>query len=298
MSTGVIIILAVAVVVIVALVLARPAMRSSGSRLRSRFGPEYERTVARHNGDTKVAEKDLSERLRRHGGLRPQGLSAVAREQYVAQWAGVQEQFVDSPARAVAEADQLLGRLVRDRGYPIDTYDEQVDALSVHHAEHVEGYRRVHTVAALAADGRAGTEELREAVVQARALFEQLVSAGPRDQGRTDAKPRPDGAVRDGGRLHAARAWASDRRRPAAGRGATAVPGGAPDAAPGGVRGPAPGGSPGAVPGQAVPGQSAGPGRGTAPGGAPGAGTVAGPGSGAPTGPGAGARTGTPKGGR
>ncbi|MGP4001202.1 hypothetical protein [Streptomyces sp. 8N706] len=207
MSTGAIIILAVAAAVIVALVLARPVLQSSGNGLRRRFGPEYDRAVARHDGDTKAAHKELSERLRRHGDLRLHPLSGESREQYVAQWAGVQEQFVDSPATAVAEADQLLGRLVRDRGYPADAYDEQTDALSVHHAHHVGGYRQLHLVARRAREGEAHTEQLREALIGARALFEELVKAHPRDDGGRD---RPDARRTAGGR--------GASRKPLAGR--------------------------------------------------------------------------------
>ncbi|PGH50595.1 hypothetical protein [Streptomyces sp. Ru87] len=190
MSTGIIIVLAVAVVIIVAVVLAPRVRKSGGTNLRQRFGPEYDRTVARHDGDTQAAEKDLSERLRRHGDLRARPLTAEARESYVALWAGVQEQFVDSPETAVAEADRLLVRLVRDRGYPADDYDEQVAALSVHHTHHVDGYRQVHAVASRARTGRAGTEELREVLVHARALFEDLVGTHPQDNVRHRAGDR------------------------------------------------------------------------------------------------------------
>ncbi|WP_432096353.1 hypothetical protein [Streptomyces sp. bgisy100] len=221
MSTGAIIILAVAAAVIVALLLAKPVLQSGGSGLRRRFGPEYDRAVARHDGDTKAAHKELSERLRRHGDLRVQPLAEAAREQYVARWAGIQEQFVDSPAAAVTEADRLLGRLVRDRGFPADAYDEQVDALSVHHAEQVGGYRRIHAAARGVTDGRAETagrtgtesrttetEELREALVGARALFEQLVTSHPRDhRGRN----RPAGRFTARGRAAARDRAAADR---------------------------------------------------------------------------------------
>ncbi|NJP99613.1 hypothetical protein [Streptomyces zingiberis] len=184
MSTGVIIILAVAALVILALVLAPRVLQSSGAGLRRRFGPEYERTVSRHQGDRKAAEKELSERLRHHGDLRTRPLSAEAREQYVARWAGVQEQFVDSPVQAVAAAEQLLSEVVRERGFPADDHDEQVAALSVHHSHQVDGYRHVHAVAGRARDGRAETEELREALVHARALFEELVAGHPQDNVR------------------------------------------------------------------------------------------------------------------
>ncbi|MGW5446490.1 hypothetical protein [Streptomyces asiaticus] len=174
---------AISIVVVVAVVLAAAliirVVRAGASRrervLRRRFGPEYELNVAQHAGDTKAAERELEERLRLYGDLRTEPLSGELRERYVAEWAGMQEMFIESPEHAVTGADQLLARLAHDRGYPSGRYEEQVAALSVHHAEHVQGYRQIHDTAARAREGRADTEELREAVVHARPFFEDLV---------------------------------------------------------------------------------------------------------------------------
>ncbi|WP_055550658.1 hypothetical protein [Streptomyces sp. NBRC 110028] len=178
MSTGAIIIV-IAAAVVLATVLAAVIVRARGSgrknALRRHFGPEYDLNVAEHAGDTKAAERELETRLRRYRDLKTEPLSGELRERYLAEWVGTQEQFIDSPEYAVAGADQLLARLARDRGYPSDRYEEQVAALSVHHADCVQGYRQLHVAAARAREGRADTEELREAVVHARAFFEELV---------------------------------------------------------------------------------------------------------------------------
>ncbi|MFF0742562.1 hypothetical protein ACFYVL_19405 [Streptomyces sp. NPDC004111] len=174
MSTVLIIVLVVVVVIAVAaavVFLGSGRGRVGGRNLKHRFGPEYERVVDRHGGDTGAAERELAERVKRHGDFRQRALPPERHEQYVAQWAGVQEQFVDSPQKAVAEADRLLAALAAERGYP-QTEGEQLDALSVHHATHVEGLRRVRR----AARGEGGTEQMREALVEARALFEALVT--------------------------------------------------------------------------------------------------------------------------
>ncbi|MFF8024116.1 hypothetical protein ACFZDJ_23990 [Streptomyces sp. NPDC007896] len=159
----------ITVVVIAVLVMGLAALlhtgrgraRGSGGRgLKWRFGPEYERAVALQNGDVRAAERELGERVRRHGSLQEQPLSPEVREQYVAQWAAVQEQFVGSPQKAVTEADALLARLARDRGFPDgEQFEEQLAALSVHHAYVVQGYRSMHA----AARDQSGTEEMREA---------------------------------------------------------------------------------------------------------------------------------------
>jgi hypothetical protein len=190
MSTGLIIaIVIVAAVVVVAALLAVRSRGSSPHGLKRRFGPEYERTVAQHGGDTKAAEQELAERVQRHGGLHERDLDPAERERYAARWTTAQEHFVDSPREAVTEIDQLLAELAADRGFPAGAeYEDQVAALSVHHADHVDGYRRVHRAAEAPADGspqsQAGTEEMRAAVIEARFLFDDLVTTSSRDSGR------------------------------------------------------------------------------------------------------------------
>jgi hypothetical protein len=184
MSTVLIVIgLIVVFVIIVGAVLYAGSGKGSGrGGLKRRFGPEYDRAVARHDGDTEAAEHELAERVSRHGDLRTQALSAEERERYVARWSGLQERFVEAPPEAVAGADELLARLAAARGYPDTAYDDQVDALSVHHAHEVDGYRGVHRVASDGGPG-ASTEELREAMVGARQLFERLILAHPEESG-------------------------------------------------------------------------------------------------------------------
>ncbi|MFJ8078542.1 hypothetical protein ACIQ7Q_32590 [Streptomyces sp. NPDC096176] len=185
--TTVLIVVAVIVVLLItagALYARRTSGHGGGRRaLRRRFGPEYERALARHDGDAKAADRELHERVKRHGDLKPQPLAPGVREHYDAEWTAVQERFVDSPARAVADADQLLGRLAADRGFPAaGRYEEQLAALSVHHPHHVEGYREVHRAART--ESGVSTEGLREAMVDARALFEDLVADRAVDHGR------------------------------------------------------------------------------------------------------------------
>ncbi|PBC99372.1 hypothetical protein BX281_7480 [Streptomyces sp. Ag82_O1-15] len=200
MSTGLIIalivIVAVAVVAAALILLARRPQ--GGSTLRRRFGPEYDRAVAQHDGDAKAAERDLAERVKRHGSLRERPLEPAARDEYAARWGVVQERFVDSPQEAVAEADRLVGELAGARGFPDgERYEEQLDALSVHHGHHLHGYRRVHQATYAPTAGADGsTEELRASMVEARALFEELL-APVRDDARQDTAPAaasvPDG---------------------------------------------------------------------------------------------------------
>ncbi|MER5181344.1 hypothetical protein ABT009_23790 [Streptomyces sp. NPDC002896] len=230
MSGLTITLIVIAVVIVFAAIGAFVASAVLGSSrgLKRRFGPEYERTVARHDGDTKAAERDLSDRVKRHGSLRTRPLEPAARDGYVARWTYAQERFVDSPGDAVAEADRLLAEVAAARGFPDGVqYEEQVSALSVHHGPHVNGYRRVHRVAqagtgALQGTG-AGTEEMRAALLDARALFDDLVAEHGTRAGRSENRHRAgrggavDGASRPSeghgaGRLHAL--WAFNRHHP------------------------------------------------------------------------------------
>ncbi|KJK41361.1 hypothetical protein UK15_00550 [Streptomyces variegatus] len=231
MSTGLIIaliVIAAVVIIIAAVMTLRARGPRRGPSLKRRFGPEYDRAVVRHDGDAKAAERELTERVQRHGDLRERSLEPAQREQYEARWTAAQERFVDSPREAVAEADRLLSELAGARGFPDGgQYEEQLAALSVHHAHHVDGYRRVHRAAHLRAedarDGGQGTEDMREAMVAARALFEELVRPARHDGGHTGGRHeegRHDGHHRaglNGGRKAQARGghmpWAINRRQ-------------------------------------------------------------------------------------
>ncbi|WP_329115537.1 hypothetical protein [Streptomyces sp. NBC_01465] len=185
-----IVIIAVVVVIVAAGLYVGLSRRGGGHGLKQRFGPEYDRTVTRHDGDTKAADEELHERVKQHGALERQPISAESRATYQAQWADIQEQFVESPQKAVAEADALLARLAKERGFPDgEQFGTHLDALSVHHADQVEGYRMLHT----AVRGQSGTEEMREAMVEAKGLFGALLfdddgNDEPADPGRRHAK--------------------------------------------------------------------------------------------------------------
>ncbi|MEU0402041.1 hypothetical protein ABZ318_17715 [Streptomyces sp. NPDC006197] len=148
----------------------------SASSLKRRFGPEYDRTLERHRGDSESAHRDLRERLDGYGGIHPLPLAPAVREHYTAQWTTLQERFVDAPRQSVADADELLARVAETEGFPgADRREEQLAALSVHHPRHVEGIRAIRRAGRSTS---ASTEELREALVHARALFEDLMETG------------------------------------------------------------------------------------------------------------------------
>lgn len=180
MSTGAIVAIVVIVLVVVAL-LAVFAAANRRRRLRERFGPEYDRAVAEHDSK-RQAEAELAERERRVRGLNIRPLSATARARYSSEWTAVQEQFVDAPQAAVAGAQTLITAIMKDRGYPTKGYDQTIADLSVEHASTLERFRAAHDISQRAAAGRASTEELRQAMVDYRALFAELLGEPARDQ--------------------------------------------------------------------------------------------------------------------
>jgi hypothetical protein len=172
----------VAVIIIaIVVVLALAAIAGyfyRGQRLRKRFGPEYDRMVE-SSGSRFKAEQELRDRERRHRGLTLRELPAEARERYSAEWVQIQAMFVDDPRTATAQADALITRVMAERGYPTEKFDQRAADLSVEHAGTVDRYRRAHELSLRNDQGDADTEELRNALVDYRALVADLLGTNP-----------------------------------------------------------------------------------------------------------------------
>jgi hypothetical protein len=169
----------VAAIVIVAIVVVGAVLWSRSRRsdhLRERFGPEYDRAVEAKGGRSK-AEAELAEREKRVEKLDIRPLDPNERREFMSRWEDVQARFVDDPPRAVAFADALLGDLMKARGYPVSDFDQRAGDISVDHPKVVEHYRAAHEIAGRHERGDAGTEDLRQAMIHYRALFDNLVGA-------------------------------------------------------------------------------------------------------------------------
>jgi hypothetical protein len=162
--------------IVVALVIGALTRGRRHKELQSRFGPEYDRTVA-EIGRRGKAEKELQARARRVETFHIHALAPADRERFQQLWRTAQAHFVDSPLTAVAEADQLVAEVMRARGYPVADFEQRAADLSVDHPVFVDNYRRGHALAERAQQGKAGTEELRQAMVHYRMLFEELLQA-------------------------------------------------------------------------------------------------------------------------
>jgi hypothetical protein len=180
MDTWVWIVIAVVAAIIVLGVLWS-ALRTRRTRsLQDRFGPEYERELEKAGG-RRDAERELAEREKRHDELELRPLSQDARERYVQQWQETQGRFVDDPTGAVSDADDLVQRVMRDRGYPVDDFEQRAADISVEHPELVERYRTANGIARASERGEASTEDLRHSVRHYRALFVELLEVGEDD---------------------------------------------------------------------------------------------------------------------
>lgn len=169
---------AVIVVVAVAVIAGGYAVlrQQRRHRLRDRFGPEYDRTV-RERENRREAEQELLAREERFGSLDIRPLDPETRRAYAKKWMEVQERFVDAPGFAVTEADHLVTSVMAERGYPTEDFEQRLSDLSVAHGRTLDHYRRAHEISRRAARKEASTEELRQAMVHYRALFEELLTA-------------------------------------------------------------------------------------------------------------------------
>jgi len=174
MSTWLWAVLVIAVVIVAVLILATAIRSRRSERLREGFGPEYDRAIDRA-GDRGAGEAELRDRKARHDELELRPLAPLARKRFMDAWQGTQAEFVDDPAVAISDADRLIQSVMLDRGYPIEDFDDRAALVSVDHPRVVERYRRAHTIAIANAGGDTDTEQLRIAMQDYRALFEELV---------------------------------------------------------------------------------------------------------------------------
>jgi hypothetical protein len=183
--------LIVAAVVLVVLVLIAVGAiierrRTRTLALRNRFGSEYARAVDKH-GSARVAESKLKERETRVETLKIRELGLSERERFAAEWHTVQSRFLDHPRAAVTEADDLINSLLEVRGYPHANFEQRAADVSVHYPRVMENYRAAHLIAVRPGPIEATTEELRMAMIQYRAIFDELLQPEKPIETRTAA---------------------------------------------------------------------------------------------------------------
>jgi hypothetical protein len=170
MSAWIIVLIVVIAALLAIIAGLMAAMSNRRKKLQERFGPEYDRLVEQSE-NRRMAEAELTERERRVRKLELTELSEPVRQRYLAEWAAVQERFVDDPAAAIAAGQGLVETVLRERGYPAAEYHQTLADLSVEHAQQLDHVRQAHEISAKAAVGQASTEELRIAMLHYRELF-------------------------------------------------------------------------------------------------------------------------------
>jgi FtsZ-interacting cell division protein ZipA len=166
-----VVVIAVIAVAAIAFVTAR---KRRSAKLRERFGPEYDR-VLQKEGDARKAEGVLEFREKRWEKFTLHPLSEADKSSFDVRWREVQSRFVDDPRGAVTVADGLVMEVMQKRGYPIGEFEQRAADISVDHPVVVENYRAAHTIALRHSSGQASTEDLRQAMVHYRALFQELL---------------------------------------------------------------------------------------------------------------------------
>jgi hypothetical protein len=188
MAIWVWVVIAIAVVAVIALVAVGASKRRT-AMLRGRFGPEYDRAVENRD-DRRAAEADLRAREKQRAQFDVKPLPEATRLRFADEWRDVQENFVEQPAQAATDADVLITRVMEARGYPMKDFEAQAELVSVDHPDTVENYRFAHAVRQRSQTQQVSTEDLREALLRYRSLFDELLR--PEGNGAGPADPDPD----------------------------------------------------------------------------------------------------------
>jgi hypothetical protein len=176
MNTTIIAIIVVVVLLLIVGALLAPvfARRKRSEKYQDKFGAEYDRTVE-NTGSEKKAQAELVERQKHVDSLNIRPLSTDERNRYLAEWATVQSKFVDQPAEATVEADHLIMEVMNVRAYPVSDFEERAADISVSYPKLVTNYRAARAIAIKNEQHQADTEELRQAFIYYRSLFDELL---------------------------------------------------------------------------------------------------------------------------
>jgi len=191
MAAWVWVVIAIVVVVVVALAVAGARKRRT-AMLRGHFGPEYDRAVE-NSEDQRAAEANLRAREKERAQFELRPLPEATRLGFASEWRDLQERFVDQPAQATGAADTLITRVMEARGYPMKDFDAQAELVSVDHPDTVENYRFAHAVQQRAETQQASTEDLREALLRYRSLFDELLRPEGNGVAGADGQAQPAG---------------------------------------------------------------------------------------------------------
>jgi hypothetical protein len=175
MNTTYLIITVVLVVVIIgAILMPIFARRKRSQRFQNKYGPDYDHTV-QTMGNEKKAQTEMDDRQKHVEALNIRPLSDSEREGYLAEWTAIQAKFVDQPGQATIEADHLIMKVMQMRAYPVSDFEQRAADVSINYPALVSNYRAAREIASKNEHHQASTEELRQALIYYRSLFDELL---------------------------------------------------------------------------------------------------------------------------
>jgi len=148
--------------------------RRRSQRYQEKFGTEYTHTVKTMGGEKK-AQDEMDDRVKHVSGLTIRSLTEVEHTRYLAEWTTIQAKFLDHPAQATIEADHLIMEVMQTRNYPISDFEQRAADLSISYPKLVTNYRAAREIALKNERHEASTEELRQALIYYRSLFDELL---------------------------------------------------------------------------------------------------------------------------
>jgi len=169
-------IIAILVIVIVGVILGLIffSRRKRSNRFQDKYGPEYNRTV-KTMGTEKKAQSEMNERQKHVETLNIRPLTISEREGYLANWTAIQAKFFDHPGQAIVDADHLIMEVMQKRAYPVSDFEQRAADISVRYPALVSNYRLARAIAIKNEDGKADPEELKQAMIYYRSLFDELL---------------------------------------------------------------------------------------------------------------------------
>ena len=169
------IVVVVAIVAVLALAAAFIRIRQRRTHLKERFGPEYQRAVSDHG--IAGAESHLSDVEGERDNLNLRDLPSTTRDRYLDEWRQAETRFVSDPRDATRAAERLVVRVLHERGYPESDDDGRlVSLVSADHPDIADRYRHGHAMLE-GVDGAESTESLRKAMLDFRAVLEDVLQS-------------------------------------------------------------------------------------------------------------------------
>ncbi len=150
--------------------------RPRNRRHRHRRFLIYSASPLADSAHQRKAEAELAARQERVSKLEIRELTQEEQVRFSDAWRKTQADFVDDPSRAVNEANDLVKEVMRARGYPVGDFEQRAADVSVDHASVVSNYRAAYDIATRNKSSEATTEDLRQAMVHYRSLFEELLA--------------------------------------------------------------------------------------------------------------------------